>query len=299
MIVIDNASPDDSADAIEAEFGDRVELVRHGDNIGFARANNLMIETRAIGEWVLLLNPDTEVFPGSIDALLDFGKAHPEGGIYGGRTVFPDGSLNIASCWNDMTPWSLFCSATGLTNAFRYSRLFDTEAIGGFQRDAVRHVDIVVGCLLLCKRELWNRLEGFDTSYWMYGDDTDLCIRARLLGYRPMITPDATIMHIVGASSAQRAEKFVLVARARVTIVQRYWSPLTKPWGIAMLWLSPLVHRLAFAMAAAIDAERYGEKKRFWDHIWKTRREWLQGYPPNPQPHDTVDRQEAGSASRA
>lgn len=97
IILWENASADGSADAIAEQFGDCLRLVSSPENVGFARANNEAAKM-AKGEWLLLLNPDTEVRPGAIKALLDFGKANPDGGIYGGRTVFPDGSLNIASC---------------------------------------------------------------------------------------------------------------------------------------------------------------------------------------------------------
>ena len=201
-VVLDNASTDGSADAVATTFP-QVELLRSDENLGFARANN-MVAAAARTEWLLLLNPDTECHAGAVDNLMAFARANPQGGIYGGRTVFPDGSLNIASCWNRITPWSVFCLATGLTAAFPRSTIFDPEAMGGWQRDTVREVDIVVGCFLLIRRDLWTRLGGFDLRYFMYGEEADLCLRARRLGFRPMITPDAEIMHLVGAASASK-----------------------------------------------------------------------------------------------
>ena len=71
----------------------------------------------------------------------------------------------------------------------------------------MREVDIVSGCFLLITRELWNRLGGFDPVFLMYGEDADLCLRARKLGARPMVTPEATIVHYGGASEACQAGK--------------------------------------------------------------------------------------------
>ncbi|MDH5453308.1 MAG: glycosyltransferase family 2 protein, partial [Paracoccaceae bacterium] len=147
VVVFDNASDDGSADAIAAEFTN-VQLIRSSENLGFARANNLVAE-KADTEWLLLLNPDTEVHAGAVDRLVAFAQAHPKAGIYGGRTVFPDGSLNMASCWMRITPWSTVCSAFGLSAIFPNSAIFNPEAIGGWQRDTVRDVDIVVGCFFL------------------------------------------------------------------------------------------------------------------------------------------------------
>lgn len=189
VVVIDNASHDGSASAIAQAFP-QVELITSATNLGFAAANNL-VAARVRTEWILLLNPDTEVQSGAIDALLDAAIATPDAGITGGRTVFPDGSLNIASCWQRITLWSLFCAATGLSAAMPKSALFNPEAMGNWPRDSAREVDIVVGCFLMISRRLWSDLGGFDTRYRMYGEEADLCLRARQMGYRPMITPHA------------------------------------------------------------------------------------------------------------
>ena len=86
VIVPDNGSEDGSADEVARRFP-QVELIRNGEDFGFARANNEAMK-RVDSEWVLLLNPDTEVHPNAVNNLLAFSKLHPEAGITGGRTVF-------------------------------------------------------------------------------------------------------------------------------------------------------------------------------------------------------------------
>jgi len=103
VMVADNGSEDGSADVIVQRFP-QVDLIRNEGDFGFARANNEAIKL-VDSEWVLLLNPDTEVHPNAINNLLAFSKQHPEAGITGSRTVFPDGSLNPRSAWNKMTPF--------------------------------------------------------------------------------------------------------------------------------------------------------------------------------------------------
>ena len=110
-IVVDNASTDGSAEAIAAAFPEMV-LLAETANHGFAGANNLAAR-RARGEYLLLLNPDTLVLDGAVDRLLAFARARPEAGIWGGRTLYGDRSLNPASCWGRMTLWNLFCRACG------------------------------------------------------------------------------------------------------------------------------------------------------------------------------------------
>ena len=276
VVVLDNASQDGSAEAVAREFPN-VKLIASGENLGFARANNEVIKS-VYTEYVLLLNPDTEVQGRAIERLLEFAKANPQYGIFGGRTVFRDGSLNIASCWGQMTPWSLFTRAVGLSSLFKKSELFNPEAYGAWRRDSVREVDIVVGCFMLMKRSLWNELGGFDLSYWMYGEEADLCLRARKLGHRSIICPEAQIMHIVGASFGQRADKSVLVSKAKATLVRRHWSPSIVWWGLLMLWLWAFLRRALTATLVLILPGRFAKSAAFWKEVWSRRADWLGGY---------------------
>lgn len=271
VVIFDNASHDGSAEAVAAAFP-QVEVIANPANIGFAAANNRVAAT-AETPFVCLLNPDTETHPGAIRALVDFAKAHPQAGIVGGRTVFRDGSLNPASCWRMMTPWSLFSSAIGLARLLPDSDLFNHEAIGGWRRDTVREVDIVVGCLMLMPTELWRRLGGFDERFFMYGEDADICLRARSLGYRPMITPDAVIMHLVGASTKRHADKVCAVMQAKSTLIRRHW-PRKLVWlGITQLWLWGFVR----GVAAKFHPDR--QQRDRLGQIWRERKRWLSGFP--------------------
>ncbi len=274
VVVFDNASADGSAEAVAARFPD-IEVIAHPENIGFGRANNMVAET-ATSEWLLLLNPDTETHPDAVENLLKFSKAHPEAGITGGRTVFPDGSLNIASCWRRMTVWSLTSNALGLSKLFPNSDLFNREAFGGWQRDTVREVDIVVGCLLMIPTKLWRELGGFDARYFMYGEETDLCLRARRLGYRPMITPEAQIMHLVGASSSQASDKLVRVARAKASLIRDHWPRWKQPIGLTLLWAWSLIRRWGAELNALVRGRTAPRDK--WRAIWQHRGDWLKGY---------------------
>ena len=268
LVVFDNASRDGSADAIAETFGadGRVELLRSDENLGFARANNLVAET-ADTDYLLLLNPDTECHEGAVDNLMRFARETPQAGIWGGRTVFPDGSLNIASCWMRITLWSVVCRTFGLDSLFRRSELFNPEAMGDWRRDSVREVDIVVGCFMLIPRALWQRLGGFDLKYFMYGEEADLCLRAAREGCRPMITPDAQIMHIVGAAAGQRSDKRISVLRARATLIRDHWPAWQVPIGLGLMWLGAGLRRLV----SRSDTQAA---------IWSARRTWLAGYAP-------------------
>ena len=273
VIVADNGSEDGSADAIAQRFP-QIDLIRNEGDFGFARANNEAIKL-VNSEWVLLLNPDTEVHPNAINNLLAFSKQHPEAGVTGGRTVFPDGSLNPASAWNKMTPWSLFCFLTGLNRIFKRSAFFNPEAIGGWKRDTVRRVDIVQGSFFMIPTALWRKLGGFDSRYFMYGEEADLCLRAAAMGYLPMITPDAQIMHLGGAS-APKGVRMLQNWTAKATLVRGHWPRLLAPVGLSELWLSCATRALAAAMLGKLSGRSNANND--WRMMWEKRHDWLKGY---------------------
>lgn len=272
LIVWDNASADGSVEAIAAEFGDRVQLVASKENLGFAAGNNRAIE-QVGGKFLLLLNPDTVVLDGAIDKLMAFATDHPAAGIWGGRTVFGDGSLNPASCWSRQTLWSLTSQALGLSSLFRGTSLFNPEGLGGWNRDGERQVDIVSGCFLLIGHALWKELGGFREMFFMYGEEADLCLRAHKLGCHPMVTSTATIVHYGGASEKIRADKMVRLLRAKMLLIREHFSPATVKLGMFLFALWPYSRYWAHA-ALAVVRQRNREKMQVWQQIKNRSREW-------------------------
>lgn len=278
IIVVDNASSDGSAEAIRNEFP-QARMLALDSNIGFAAANN-RASVEAQGEFLLLLNPDTVVKDQAIDRLLSFARCEPLAKIWGGRTLFPDGSLNPSSCWGRITFWNLFCRTTGLTGIFKNSELFNGEAYGGWLRDRVRAVDIVSGCFFLIRRDLWNKLGGFSPIFFMYGEEADLCLRAKNAGARPMITPEATIIHLGGASERARTEKMIKLLAAKATLIERHFSGLSRPLAHLLLASWPATRWLAYAAAyQATRNESYASSMTAWKEIWSARAKWSRGYP--------------------
>ncbi len=278
IIVVDNASTDGSAEAIAAHPA-QPKLIRLSENIGFGRGNNLAAG-EATGDYVLLLNPDTVVTERAIDRLVAFARSNKRAMIWGGRTVFADGRLNPASCWQRITLWNLITRATGLAGLFPKSPVFNPEAYGGWDRGSVREVDIVSGCFLLIPRSIWLALGGFDPAFFMYGEEADLCLRARRLGARPMVTPEATIVHYGGASEATRAGKMIKLLSAKATLIERHWPRGTAGIGQFLLMLWPLTRWMALTAGSLVggnDAQRAAAAT--WREIWNARATWRRGYP--------------------
>ena len=280
-LVVDNASTDGSADAIGATFP-QATLIRSERNLGFAGANNLAA-LQASGEYVLLLNPDTIVIDRAVERIVEFARARPECGIWGGRTLFKDRSLNPTSCWRRFDLWTLVCGIAGTTILAPRSELFNPEPYGTWQRDSERDVDIISGCWLLARTTLWQELGGFSPRYFMYGEDADLCLRAQARGARPAISPKATIVHFGGGADPSRPAKFVAIFRAKISLMDDHWPRWQRRLGRLLYPLYPLTRAIGYGAAAMLTGrESARTKAALWREVWQRRGEWIGGFPPTP-----------------
>ena len=274
IFVFDNASSDDSVQAISENFADSVHLIPSEVNLGFAVGNNHAARLTK-GEYLLLLNPDTVVLNHAIDKLVAFAQMYPEAGIWGGRTLFNDGRLNPSSFWKKQSMWSLFCQALGLSSLFRGSCLFNPERLGGQDFIGSKKVDIVSGCFFLIKRELWQQLGGFHPAFFMYGEEADLCLRAIQMGAQPMVTSEATIIHYGGASEKVRADKLVKLIKAKMLLIKRHFASYSVQLGVMLLASWPLSRYFAHTIAVAMGRNASIESKLVWGEVWERRNEWL------------------------
>lgn len=262
VIVVDNdAAAGASAGLVDLHPDCRV--LSPATNLGFGRAVNLAA-AQARGRHLLLLNPDTKVLGGAIQELVRFADAAPAHGLYGGRTIDGDGRLDPRSCWGFPSLWSTVCFATGLSSAFKRHRWLDPESLGPWDRDTVRTVDVVTGCLCLVPRDAWRELGGFDERFFLYGEDVDLALRAKAAGYRPLLCPDATVIHDVGQASATQADKLVLLHRGKVTLLRKHWRRGSAAAGVALL-------RAGVALRALAGSGS-------WRELHRRRDEWVGGY---------------------
>lgn len=266
IIIVDNAPGDGTAEIVRARFPE-VTLITPDRNLGFAAGVNRAARAAQAG-LLLLLNPDTVLLDGAVDEIVRFARARPAHGIYGGRTLKPDGTLEPSSCWGRPTLWSLATFACGLSAAFPRNRFFDPESLGAWPRDTVREVGIVTGCFLLIQRALWERLGGFDERYFMYGEDADLAVRAAALGFRPVIDPGACLIHEVGQSSATPAAKLLLLYRGKASFLRTHWRGPRRWLGLALL-------QAGVGLRASLGPAR-------WRTVWRERRTWTTGYTTAP-----------------
>jgi GT2 family glycosyltransferase len=281
IIAFDSGSTDGSVDAIKAKFPN-IMLLTSSIDVGFASANNFVAKY-AHGRYLLLLNPDTVVLDHAIDRLYEFAIANPTCRIWGGRTLSRNRSLNPSSCWRHANVWSVFCWLVGLSLMTR-SKLFNWEGYGGWKRDCVRAVDIVTGCFFLIGRDFWDQLGGFDPIFFMYGEEADMCLRARKLGARPTFTPTATIIHYGGASYPDRVEHIIHIMAGRLTLMRRHWSPVSYWIGRALLYAAPIIRWASYGVIAAIlKNPTYWRTAGTWHDVWRNSSQWINGWPDRPR----------------
>ncbi len=221
IIVVDNASADGTVENLGAKYP-TVNFVPLQSNIGFASAMNVGIR-QASGRYVLLLNPDTEVRPGSLPVLIKTLDTMPHVGMVSGLLLNPDGSLQSSGY-----------RFPGLIQSFLdffplHPRLVNTALNGRVlpgDRTAPYEVDYPLGACMLVRREVICRVGPLDERYFMYSEEIDWCQRIRAAGWSILIAPEARIVHYGGQSTGQMPEEmFLQLHRSRAWYFQRYKSP--------------------------------------------------------------------------
>lgn len=203
VIVVDNASTDDSAPAVRRMFPD-LKLIENTENVGFARANNQGIQL-AQGEFVLLLNPDTIVLDNSLMTLLQVMRSNPQIGIVGPRLVNQDGSIQPSVM--------KFPSLSTTMMGFMRRRLRGGSKILPPEGADVCYVACVSGACLMVRRVAFGDVGLLDESYLMYGEDLDFCYRVSRAGWNVAYTPVASIVHLGGQSTKQAPERMYVERR--------------------------------------------------------------------------------------
>lgn len=201
IIVVDNSSSDGSTVMVEKNFP-RVTLLKNKENLGFTKANNQGIKSAA-GEIIVLLNPDTLVFPDTIDKLAEAFEKIPEAGIIGGMLIDGNGSI-IPNC--SMFPTFLRCvfSYTFLAEIIPGSRIKKDYWIEGWDRQDTREVDAVSGAYLAVRHKVLERTGLLDEKIYMYFEEYDICKRAKFAGWKVYYYPESKIIHYGGEASRQR-----------------------------------------------------------------------------------------------
>lgn len=248
VIVVDNASGDDSAGMVRQRFP-AVEVIESPVNGGFSAGNNLGL--RALGfygpgqvdagapRYVLLLNPDTEVPPGALCAMVRMMDARPEVGAAGPKLVLADGSLDLACRRSFPTPEVSFYRFSGLAKLFPDSPRFGRYNMTFVDPDQEIEVDSVVGAYMQVRREAVAAAGLLDETFFMYGEDLDWAYRIKQAGWTVFYYPTVTVKHVKRAASRRSRKAQFEFQRAMLIFYRKHYQATTPLWlhGLVLLGL--------------------------------------------------------------
>ncbi|HEX6206305.1 MAG TPA: glycosyltransferase family 2 protein [Solirubrobacterales bacterium] len=201
VTVVDSGSPDATPEMVAREFP-WVRLIREA-NIGFSAANNLVLREDE-AEAVLLLNPDTEVYAGTLDAALARLRSDPEIGMVGVKLVTESGELDHACKRSFPTPLSALAHFTGIGRGEGAGAALSQYRATDLGDDEPGEVDAVNGAFMLCRAEAVREVGLLDEGYWLYMEDLDWCHRFWDAGWKVFYEPAGVALHVKGGSSASR-----------------------------------------------------------------------------------------------
>lgn len=198
IVVVDNASSDESVSMIRKEFPS-VVLIESKTNKGFAWGNNVGL-LAAKGEYIILLNSDTIVLEHAIEKLVQFLDEHPDVMMIGPKLLNKDGSFQAACRRNLPNPKNAFLHLFG-------------GGKGGYKRnddpDVSGPTEAISGAAMMIRREVYEKLGGLDEQFFMYAEDLDYCKRVADQGWKTYYLADAHITHLGGESTKQRKSKSI------------------------------------------------------------------------------------------
>jgi GT2 family glycosyltransferase len=254
VVVVDNASTDGTADRVQAEYP-WVRLVRSATNVGFGAAANLGA-ARARGPYLVFLNPDTEPQPRWLAALLAGLEAAPRAGLATAKLLLAGAPERLDAFGNEV-------HVSGITTCRGWSR-----PAGSFDRPD--DVSAVSGACFAVPRALFARLGGFDERLFLYFEDTDLSLRARLAGHRCLAVPDALVLH--------DHRPGVSATKLRCLERNRWWTLLKVYRWPTLIALGPVLlaaEGVAWGMAARNGRSHLAAKALAWGDLAR----WLPALP--------------------
>lgn len=261
VIVVDNASTDGSAEMLRRDFP-QVKLIANTGNPGFARANNQALRECG-GEYVMLLNPDTEILSGALDGLLLFLQNQLRIGVVAPRILNTDRSLQesvypLPTLGREL--WRMFHLDKLRPLGIYPMRLWDTNT--------PREVESALGACLLIRREVLVQIGLLDEDYFIYSEEIDWCQRARNAGWQIWWVPQAMIVHHGGQSTGQvRTEMFLQLYRGKVIYFRKHHgNPITRMYkGVLM---GATVARLSLSPIAWLQRSPRRERQRHLAHAY-------------------------------
>jgi len=261
VIVIDNASTDDSVNHLNSAFPDepRLQVISNSSNLGFANACNAGAQ-RVSGQYLLYLNPDCILDRNAISEMLNLLKHDPTAGMVGGLLMNPDGEEQGGGRRAVPTPWRSFVRAFGLSRfANRWPKLFFDFHL--HQQPLPKQpfeVEAISGACMLVRREALEDVGPLDEGYFMHCEDLDWCMRFRQKGWKIFFVPTAKIIHYLGVCSKSRP---IFVEWHKHKGMMRFYRKFFRhQYPGILMWLVGLGVWLRFGLIATYYSGRHAAR---------------------------------------
>lgn len=282
VLVVDNASKDDSVEMVEQEFVplySNLTLIASRHNGGFSYGNNLALrqicplpensnlETNKLyvgcqpqARYVLLLNPDTVVPPDAFQKMYDFMQTQPEVGVVGPKLVRGNGQLDFACRRSFPTPAVSFYRMLGLSKLFPKNPRFARYNLTYLNPNELAEIDSVCGAFMMIRAEALHQAGLLDETFFMYGEDLDWSFRIKQYGWKVFYNPATTVIHYKGESSKQRSVGAIInFYDAMHVFYKKHYAPQT---FFLLNWLIIFGIYARCGLALTINYFRPKERKR-------------------------------------
>lgn len=271
ILLIDNG--DDGTEALVRAKFPQVRIVRSEGNIGFGAGNN-RLAAQARARRLLLINPDAVPCDHAIDALVEFSRAYPDAGAWGGRSLSPDGALDMANFLVLPRVSHFVKAACGSLRGL---------VSGGLPAGATEpgQVDVLNGGFMMVRADVWRELGGFDESFFLYSEEIDLFKRMKDLGYPVMVTPDAAVIHDAGGGQSLSPSRFMYRTTGQMHYARKHFSAAGAFVTACALWLVAAKYVVGGAIAAPLLPKRSARLRAManaWRGVLLQPGKWWWGY---------------------
>lgn len=253
VTLVDNASTDGSVEYVEKEFPD-VRVFRNKENKGFAAANNSAIR-EAAGDYVLLLNPDTEVLDGALQKTVAFMDAKPEVGIAGCKLLYADRTQQ-PSVRGFPSILSAFLDATFLYLLLPRNRILRGKGIAVFDQSRAQEVDWVIGAYFMIRKSVIHSIGLLDEQFWIYGEEVDFCHRAKNAGVETWYFPDAEVVHYWGGMTEYNLRVIVWLHFGVKLYVDKHYHGFRKFVIIYLRYLGAAVRIIVYPIVGGVTLNK-------------------------------------------
>lgn len=278
IIVVDNASLKEDIEKLKHHFP-QITIIEQGENLGFARANNLGFSYSS-GKYVLFLNPDTRIMGAAINTLLREIKASPGAGVVGGKLLNTDLSVQLSSIQRFPTILNQVLDAKYLQLRWPHCPLWDISPL--FSDEVKRtEVEVVSGACMLLSREVFKQVGTFSEDYFMYAEDVDLSYKVQHAGFTNYYIGEAVIIHHGGKSSSRQEVGYwatTMRYRAMRQLFQKTRGSSYVAVYRAAMGCAALVRLTLLALESSLRRTPDRKSLQFATEKWKVVLKWAIGW---------------------